>query len=102
MSRLAVVKGFPALTRVGVRCFSVVELSLDVVRKLLIATVEVVDSKSCFFFFWNFQGCCVLDLELSTLCRPGQKNLICNLGSCVLDLELLTLCRPGQENYQIT
>ncbi len=43
---------FPALTRVGVRCFSVVELSLDVVGELLIATVEVVDSKSFFCFFF--------------------------------------------------
>jgi hypothetical protein len=65
---------FPALTRVGVRCFSVVVLSLDVVGELLIATVEVVDSKSFFFFFLNFQGCCVLDLEPLTLCRPGQEN----------------------------
>ena len=44
---------FPALTRVGVRCFSVVVLSLDVVGELLIATVEVVDSKSFFFFFFG-------------------------------------------------
>ena len=47
---------FPALTRVGVRCFSVVVLSLDVVGELLIATVEVVDSKSFFLFFFELPG----------------------------------------------
>ncbi len=39
----------PALTRVGVRCFSVVKLSLDVVGKSLAATREVVGSRSFLF-----------------------------------------------------
>ena len=39
----------PALTRVGVRCFFVVELSLDVVGKSLAATGEVVGSRSFLF-----------------------------------------------------